>query len=237
MDVTSGATPRGRVHILDPKLWGSNAGTDFWWNCNNADQIAAGSDDLVGHGWISTGGVYLAGSGADFMASADVGVTGGYHMDTAGDTVASPQVFGDYAHLRMVQALLGYAPTTLNAEFYMRLSANGDEQASSVGFWEAGSTSAFAKADTMAAIGSGGTNFEIHSGADEGSGGTDDTNAHLYTITITPGTTDKVAWSIDGVAKATIDLQEDVWPAMFGVNTQAGGSNDPILSWAHVWYS
>jgi hypothetical protein len=233
--ITSGATPRARIHITDPKLWGSNAGSDFWWNCNNADQIAAGSDDLVGHGWISTGGVYLAGSLADFGSSADVGTTGGFHMDTAGDTVASPQIFGDYLHMRMVQEILGYMPTTLNAEFYMRLSANNDEQASGAGFWEAGSTSAFAKADCMAVVASGGTNFELHSGAAEDSGSADSTNATLFKITVTTGST--IEWWINGTSQGTLALQTDLWPAMFGVNTQAAGTNDPILNWAHVWYA
>lgn len=228
------ATPNARVHITDPKLWGSNAGTDFWWNCNNADQAAAGSDDLVGHGWISTGGVYLAGSLADFGSSADVGTTGGYHMDTAGDTVASPQIFGDYLHMRMVQGILGYLPTTLTAEFYMRLSANNDEQASGVGFWEAGSTSAFAKGDTLAVIGSGGTNFELHSALTEDAGSTDDQNAHLFQIVCGGGV---AAWYIDGTSQGSVNLQVDLWPAMFGVNTQAGGSNDPVLNWAHVYYA
>ena len=235
MTITSGATPRARIHVTDPKLWGSNAGTDFWWNCNNADQVAAGSDDLVGHGWISTGGVYLAGSAADFLSSADVGTTGGYHMDTAADTVASPQVFGDYLHARMAEAILGAAPTTLNAEFYMRLSANNDEQASGVGFWEAGSTSAFAKGDTMAVVVSGGTNFEIHSGAAEDSGSTDNTTAHIFKMTGTFGSTWE--WWIDGTSQGTLAIQADLWPVMFGVNTQAGGSNDPVLNWAHVWYA
>ncbi len=227
------ATDR-RIHAIDPKQWGTAAATDFWWNCNNPDQVAAGSDDLVGFGWISSGGVYLAGVDADFLTSSDVGVTGGYHMDTADDTVSSPFVFGDYAHARMVQAITGALPTTLNAEFYMRLSANNDEQASGVGFFEQGSTSGFAKADTMACVGSGGTNFELHSGAAEDAGSTDDTDAHLFRLTITQG--GSIEWFIDGTSQGTLAIQDDLWPTTFGVNTQSAGSNDPILSWAHLWY-
>ena len=225
-----------RVHCRRPQDWGSAFATDFWMYCHDGDLVAGGGDDLVNHGWISSGGVYLPNTGADFMSgspAADIGTMGGYHMDTASDTLASPEIFGDYMHQLVAAEILGYTPTTLNAEFYMRLSANADQQASGAGFWENGATSGFAKADCMAVVASGGTNFELHSGAAEDSGATDDTLLHLWKIQCT-GTT--AEWWLDGTSQGTIALQDNLWPVSFGVNTQAAGTNDPILGRVHVWY-
>lgn len=223
-----------RIHVLRPEDWGTAPGSDFWLVAGNILMDDGAALDLVNYGWQVSGGVHLVSTGADFLASADVGTTGGIHMDTAGDTVASPEIFGDYPHARMAEAILGAAPTTLNAEFYMRLSANNDEQASGAGFWENGATSAFAKGDCMAVVASGGTNFELHSGAAEDAGSTDNTTAHLFKITFTFGST--VEWWIDGTSQGTVAIQTDLWPCAFGVNTQGGGSNDPVLNWAHVYY-
>lgn len=228
-----------RIHCRRPQDWGSAWATDFWMYCHDGDLVAGGGDDLANHGWISSGGVYLANTGADFLSGSpagDIGTIGGYHMDTAGDTLASPEIFGDYMHQLVFEEIMGYSPTKLNAEFYMRFSADGtDEQATGVGFWESGATSAFAVGDAMAVIAQGGTNFELHSGAPaEDSGSADNTTLHLWKIQCT-GTT--AEWWIDGTSQGTIALQDDLWPCAFGVNTQAGGVNDPVLCWAHVWYS
>jgi hypothetical protein len=195
--------------------------------------LAGGGLDLANYGWISTGGTYAAPSGADFLSSSDKGTVGGFYMDTAADTVASPSMFGDYGHLSMVEDILGYTPTSLSAEFYMRLVNNNDEQATGVGFWAAGSTSAFAKADAVAVVADGGTNFELHSSAAEDAGSADDTNPHLFKITIASS----VQWWIDGTSQGTVALVTDKFPAIFGMNTQAAGANDPVTSWCHVWYA
>ena len=225
-----------RVHVYRPQDWGSAFATDFWMYCHDGDLVAGGGDDLVNHGWISSGGVYLPNTGADFMSgspAADIGTIGGYHMDTASDTLCSPYIFGDYMHQLMFQELMGYTPSVLTAEFYGRLSANADENGSGFGFWENGATSGFAVGDTMAVISSGGTVFELHSGAAEDAGSTDNTDLHLWKIKCT-GTT--AEWFIDGTSQGTIALQDNLWPVGFGLNTQAAGTNDPILCWAHVWY-
>ena len=157
-------------------------------------------------------------------------------MDTASDTVSSPFVFGDYAHLTMVEDILGYSPTTLSAEFFMRLTLNGDEVASGAGFFAAGSTSGFATTDSIACVCSGGTNFELQNLTPaEDSGSTDDQNGHVFKITITLGST--IEWWIDGTSQGTLALVTDSVPATFGVNPQAGGTNDPVLAWAHVSYA
>lgn len=234
--ITSGGIVRDRrVHVYSPWDWGHAAGSDFWLICNDVDMVPGGAVGLENYGWISAGFSYLAGTGADFLSSSDVGTTGGFNFDVAQDTLVSPFIFGDYAHLTMVEDILGYTPTTLNAEFYMRLAANNDEQASGAGFFEQGTVAPLTKAETMACIGSGGTNFEIHSGAAEDSGSTDDTSPHVFKITATSGST--FEWWIDGTSQGTLAIQDDLWPAAFGVGTQAAGTNDPVLSWAHVWYA
>ena len=116
----------------------------------------------------------------------------------------------------------------------MYLTANNDEVASGAGFWAAGSTSGFATTDSVAVVCSGGTNFELQNLTPaEDSGSTDDMLPHIFKITI--GAT--IEWWIDGTSQGTLALVTDSFPASFGVNTQNGGANDPVLAWAHVWYA
>ncbi len=225
-----------RVHILRPQDWADAAGTDFWAFFGNVVATEGGVGDLDDFGWVTTGFSVLAGSGADFLSgspTADIGTTGGINFDTASDALTSPFIFGDYAHGRMVQEFLRHFPTELNMECYARFAATGDENGSGFGFLEAGGTP-IEVASTMAYISSGGTVFELHSGAAEDAGDTDDTDPHLWRIKCT-GTT--AEWFIDGTSQGTIALQDDLWPVAFSAGTQSGGSNDPVLSWVHVWYS
>jgi len=226
-----------RVHAYRPQDWAEAAATDYWANWGNILMADAAALDLVANGWLTSGFSHTVGSAADFLASADVGTTGGLNFDTASDYIASPFIFGDYAHGQLVKGLLGYDPTTLNMECYARFAANNNEEDTGFGFVEAGATGAFAKADLMALITSDGTNFSLESAADADAGSTDNTTAHLFKITISQGTTDAIEWWIDGTSQGTIDLQTDLWPAAWVANTAAGGANDPVVSWVHIWYA
>lgn len=225
-----------RVHAYRPQDWGSMAATDYWANFGDLTLVPADSSDLDLYGWVEGGTwVYLAGSGADFISNspiADAGTTGGAHFDDASDAITSPYIFGDYAHALLAGQFLGYMPTSLNMECYARFSANGDENGSGFGFIEAGGSAATTN-DTMAYISTGGTVFELHSGAAEDAGATDDMNPHLWKIKC-KGTT--AEWFLDGTSQGTIDLQDDLWPVAWSAGTQSGGSNDPVVSWVHIYY-
>ena len=233
----------GRVHVFDPKKWGELPGTDFWIFCGSTDTPPTGDTDLVSYGWETSGVstfTYLPGSGADFLSGspiADAGATGGYNFGTAGDYLISPFIFGDYVHARMVQELLGYFPTELNLEVYGRFAANPDENASGFGFVEAGGGGGvLADADLMAFIGPGGSNFELIRGdgtVDAGAAAYD-TDPHLFKIKCSGMTAE---WFIDDVSQGTLGLQDDLWPVAFAINTEAGGTADPVVSWVHVYYN
>lgn len=222
-----------RHHVFNPKNWGAEPGTDFWANWGDLTMADAAASDLVANGWLTVGFSQLAGSGADFISSSDVGTTGGLNFDTAGDYITSPFIFGDYAHALLAGQILGYMPTSLNMECYARFAANNDENESGFGFIEAGGT-AITTASEMAYISDGGTLFELHSGATEDAGAAHDTSAHQWKIKCS-GTT--AEWFIDGTSQGTIALQNDLWPVAWSAGTKAAtGANDPVIAWIHCWY-
>ena len=156
-----------RVHATRPQDWGSAVATDYWANFGDLTLVPSDSTDLDLNGWVETGTwVHLAGSAASFLDSTDVGVTGGAHIDTAGDAIRSPFIFGDYAHGLLAGQILGHFPTRLNMECYARFNADGgDDEDTGFGFVEAGAATPFVKAGLMALITSDGTNFSLESGA------------------------------------------------------------------------
>ena len=228
--------PPRRVHIMRPQDWGAGAGTDFWAFWGDLTMADAAASDLVANGWLTTGFSFLAGTGADFISgspTADIGTIGGLNFDTFNDSIVSPFIFGDFAHARMVQAITGALPTSLSMECYARFAASVDENETGIGFIEAGG-SAVTVASQMAVISIGATTFELHSGAAEDAGATDDTDPHLFKIVCT-GTT--AEWFIDGTSQGTIALQDDLWPVAWTAGTKnTDGLNDPVVQWVHIWY-
>lgn len=224
-----------RHHVRDPRDWALVPGTDYWAFFGGVGLIEAGVHDLDLNDWITTGFSHTVGSGADFMSSADVGITGGVNFDVVSDHLRSPFIFGDYAHALLAGQFLGHFPTSLNMECYARFAANADEQETGFGFVEAGSAVPFVKAGLMALITSDSTDFSLESGAAADAGDTDDTAAHLFKISIASG---GITWFVDGTEQGSgLALQTDLWPVAWGVSTKAtSGTNDPVVSWVHIWY-
>lgn len=227
-----------RVHALHPYDWAEAAATDYWANFGSIVGIPGNAiGDLDLYGWATTGFSHTVGSLAGFIDSADVGTTGGINLDAVSDNIVSPFIFGDYAHAKMVEGLLGHEPTILNMECYARFAANNDEEETGFGFVEAGAATPFVKAGLMALITSDGTNFSLEGAGDLDAGSTDNTTPHLFKIVINKGTTDAIEWFIDGTSQGTMDSQINLWPVAWGASTKAAtGANDPVVSWVHIWY-
>lgn len=225
-----------RVHAMHPHQWAEAAATDYWANFSNVVGIPGNAiGDLDLYGWLTTGFTHTVGSGADFMASADVGTTGGINLDSVSDNIVSPFIFGDYANALLAGQILGHFPTSLNMECYARFAANANEEETGFGFIEAGASRPFVKAGLMALITSDGTDFSLEGAGAADAGATDDTNAHQFKITCR-GTT--AEWFIDGTSQGSIALQDDLWPVAWGASTKAtSGTNDPVVQWVHIWYS
>jgi len=227
-----------RVYVTDPRDWAYKLGTDYMlFNSTNTALITTGTAGQVlsEFGWITTALSYQAASAADFMASADVGTPNGLVFGASGDILRSPIIFGDYAHARAVQQILGHLPTTLTLEAYAAFTtASADEAQSAFGFLEDGGTASVA-ADQAVAIYSDGTNFILRSDADTDTGAVIDTNYHVWKIVITPGTTDAVEWFIDGVSQGTIDLKADEWPTSFFGHVLT--TNRINMPWVHIYYA
>ena len=227
-------SPSRRVHETFPQNWAEAAATDYWANWANIVSIPGNAiGDLDLYGWVTTGFSHTVGSAADFMSSSDQGTTGGLNFDAAGDLIHSPFIFGDWAHQQMVAGILGYEPTTLNMECVARFVAGNNEEATGFGFLIAGSSGTHVKADLAAYITTDGTNFSLEDVSEADAGATEDTDPHLWRISIS-GTT--AEWFIDGTSQGTTTLGLDEWPACWGAGTAAGGANDPVISWVHIWY-
>lgn len=227
-----------RLHVTRPQLWAESVATDYWANwMGHAGLIEAGVLDLDQFGWSETAGFsQLVGAAAGMMDASDVGTTGGINFDVGDDFIISPFIFGDYAHAKMVEGILGYVPTELSMECYARFAASSaDEQATGFGFVEAGATGTLVKGDTNGFITIGATNFELHTGAAADEGSAKNTTAHLFKITFTAGST--AEWFIDETSQGTLAIQANVWPAAWAGQTANAGVNDPVIAWTHIWYS
>ena len=223
-----------REHVRTPQEWGYKAGTDFWLVAAASGMLTAtNAHELADYGWTTTALSFAAPSGADFMASADVGVPNAIDFGASGDLLKSPSIFGDYAHSLMAQQLLKKAPTKLILEAYAQFSvATANEPTSGFGFVEDIGTPATA-ADHMAFISTNGTNFLCASGAANDVGALDDSLFHLWKVVLNK-TTALVEWFIDGVSQGTLAVQNDLFPASFGAHVLT--TNRLQLAWAHVYY-
>lgn len=225
-----------RVHALRPQDWGTFPATDYWANWADLTFADAAASDLVANGWFTSGFGHIAASGADFMSSSDKGTPGGLNFDAISDYCISPAIFGDYSHQLLVGQILGYMPTSLNMECYAYIVAGANEEETGFGLLNAATNAdALVKADTLAFITSDGTNFSLESSAAADAGAAEDTNPHQFKVTCKGSTAE---WFIDGTSQGSIALVDDKWPARWGAGTKAAsGTNDPVISWVHIWYS
>jgi len=232
---------QSRIHVLTPQEWGNSSGTDFWAFFSVNGILSVGNaHELADYGWTTTALSLLAGSAADMIDSADVGVPGGLEFGAASDLLQSPAIFGDYAHGRMVEAILGYTPTQLVLESYGYFTdaTPANETASGFGLVDAGG-SPITAANANAMIVANTTNFVLRSGGDSDAGAAVDAVPHLWKVVIDAGgvVTDKVEWFIDDVSQGTIDRNADAFPVSFGAGVQVAGTNFFVLSWLHIYYN
>jgi hypothetical protein len=237
--------PSNRVHVTAPELWNRAGGTDFWAVFGPESTVAAAGSSalLTDSGWTITSMVETAGTGADFIATADRTAPAHVLTDGGSDLVQSPAIFGDYMHAQVAAEILGYQPTLLIARFGFNFTVGtANETATNIGFIEAGgSPITAAGADTLAAFFSDGTNFKIHSGASASAAGPLVGAAwRVGQITLSNSVaagTAMVTSSIDGVALPAIDLETDLFPVSFGMGIVAAGTNRIGLSYVHIWYA
>lgn len=88
----------------------------------------------------------------------------------------------------------------------------------------------------MALVASDGTNFSLESAGAAAAGSTDDTAPHKFRIEMQAG--QDINWYIDDTLQGnTLALQTDLFPVAFCITTATAGSNDPVVTWVHIWYS
>lgn len=223
---------QARRHVASPQMWAVEVGTDFWLDPAVNGMITAGNaHELSDYGWTTTALGLTAGSGADFLSSADVGTVNVITFDAANDLLLSPRRFGDYQHGLVAKGLLGYYPTRLCAEVYAAFSTHSANE-TTTGF---GLVTATPLTDTnhVAFIRTDGSNFAMRSSGAADAGAADDAAFHLFRIELTFGT-GLAEWFIDGTSQGTIAILGDSFPVAFGAS--AGTTNRLSLGLVHIWY-
>lgn len=232
-----------RVHVNHGLHWGDSVATDFW--LYPGTELTGATTFLDSStGWTTTSTGFTAGSGADFMASADKGTPRAATANAQNDLVVSPAIFGDYQHARAAQMIMGEASLPryliMDALAAFSVASSSSEENTGFGFLEAGGTGTTA-ADHFAVIRSDGTNFELGSGGDTDNGTVVDTSLHMWRIILDRGSatsgaiTDGASWFIDGALQGTIDIQADLSPGAF-IIAQGGANNRCEVGLVHIYY-
>lgn len=231
----------GLHSVKTAQEWSSKVGLEYWAHFGpEAIGVSGDAHELGDYGWAITGTLAdVTGSGADLLDPDDKGTPGGINIDTAGDALDSPSVFGDWQHGALVAELVGMRdlPTLLVCDWWGRFAANADEDASGVGFVEDGGTGAVAN-DHLAAISIDGTNFQLRSDTAAVALAAMDTSQHHFRIKLDQATGLAYGY-IDDMDESlgSIALKTDEFPAKFGAGVLATtGTNFPVISAVRVRY-
>ena len=236
MQITRGRAET-RIHVTDPFDWNRVLGTDYWAFFGPESITSATGRLLSDQGWTTASLAETAGTGADFLSSADEENPAHVLTNASGDLLQSPSVFGDYIHAQAAAKILGRDITRMVVEWYGAMTVRtANEVISGWGLVEAGGSPATGD-DHMAWIWvAGGVgdafHFEYANGTGDDTGAAADTSWHAFKIVGTLGGTWE--WFIDGVSQGTLAIQTDLFPVSFGMH--AFTTNRPALSWLHIWY-
>ncbi len=230
-----------RVHIVDPAMWGVQAGTDFWVNSSGLI-YTAGRTLITDGGWTATSVSLVAGAGADLLSKDDPGVPGHTLTNANSDLLQSPSIFGDYAHAHMAAIIYGAKtlPRYLVCDAYATWSVvSADDDTTAIGFCEDGG-SIIVAADHIAAATSNGTggvwNLSANGSVTAGVTVVSATLPIMFRIIIDKVTQLSTLY-IDGVFQGTIAVTADEFPCAFGMGVGAASANRILFHNAHVWYA
>ena len=231
-----------REHVTDPVKWGTNLGTDFWFQAGaNGNQTASGNNLLTDGGWTATAVDSTAGSAADFGSRSDPGTPGRMATGAASDLLLSPAIFGDYVHMHAAAVIAGMqsVPRYLVADAYAAFSVfSADEVTTNLGFVEDGG-SIITAADVQATFYSKGTGatFNMQSNAAVVTGLVSADASYNWFRIILDRTAGYSLFYVNGTYNGTTPITADEFPLSFGAGVGAGGTNRIQLSQIHIFYA
>lgn len=240
--------------------WNRTPALEYWLQPSLVSQGVGTFPDgvfaVTNNGWVNTGTILgVAGSAADFPLAAehlwystvaaqmgsDRGAPNVFAIDTAGDLLNSPALFGDPTHMGIIAEMIGMTdlPTRLVfdswSQFAVIVTAS---DTSGLGFVEDGGAASVAN-DQLACFVSDGTNFKLRSGAATSSAlMTADTLFHRFRVVIDRANQLCYAY-IDNMATAlgSIAIEGDEFPCSFGAGILTGtGANFINLGPTRVRY-
>lgn len=238
--------------------WIRTPAIEYWLHPGLVSQgVGAFSSGVMGvsnNGWVNTGTILgVAGSAADFpaaahntfrvsQASGDLGTPNHFAIDTAGDLLNSPAMFGDPTHMAVVSELVGMKdlPNRLIFDSWSSFSVfNTESDTSGFGFVEDGGAASVAN-DQLACFVTDGTNFILRSGAATSSSlGTADAATHRFRVVIDRLQQLAIAY-IDNMETAlgSIAITADELPCSFGAGILAAtGANFIRLGSTRIRYA
>ncbi len=241
--------------------WNRTPALEYWMVPSLAAMgIGTFSDGLMAvasNGWVNTGTVVgVAGTGADFPAAAeqyyystvtaemasDYGTPAHFALDTSGDLLNSPALFGDPTHMAMASELAGMRalPNRIIMDTWSRFAVViTTSDTSGFGFVEAAGAASVAN-DAMGIIYSDGTNFLLRSAAATSAAlMAADTTAHRFRLVI-DRVNQLIYAYIDNMAtsKGSIAIQADLFPVSVGAGCLAStGANFPQWGPTRVRYA
>ena len=234
--------------VREAQNWVRQPGLEYWLQPGALSQgVGAFSGGVLGatsNGWVNTGTILgVAGSAADFGSTADKGTPNHFAIDTAGDLLNSPALFGDYHHMAIAAALAGIENTKGEPEMPRFLiydtwgtsfDAGANETASGHGFVEDGGSAAVAN-DHLAAFFCDGTSFKLRNDtATSAALMAKDTNPHRWRVVIDNINALAYAYIDDmSTALGSIAIKADEFPASVGAGVLAStGTN--FIKWGPV---
>lgn len=235
--------------------WNKKIGLEYWLVPALVSQgvgtFSGGVFAVTNNGWVNTGTILgVAGSGADFPAAAeytwalasDKGAPNVFAIDTAGDLLNSPALFGDPTHMAVAAEKAGMAdlPDFLIFDSWSQFAVvDTSSDTSGLGFVQDGGAASVA-ADALAVFVSDGTNFKLRSGsATSAALMTADTSFHRFRAVI-DRINQLIYAYIDNMQTSlgSIAIVADQFPASFGAGVLAStGANFINLGPSRVRYS
>jgi len=235
--------------------WNKKVGLEYWLVPALVSQgvgtFSGGVFAVTNNGWVNTGTIVgVAGSAADFPLAAeytwalasDLGAPNVFAIDTAGDLLNSPALFGDPTHMAIAAEKAGMAdlPDFLIFDSWSQFAVvSNNETASGLGFVEDGGAASVAN-DHLACFFSDGTNFKLRSGGATSSAlMTADTSFHRFRVAI--DRINQLAYAyVDDMQTSlgSIAIETDEFPCSFGAGVLAStGANFINLGPSRVKYS
>jgi len=252
-DLKNFLLPLARKHVQGAR-WATDIGTDYWMQPALLMGTAGGTEDaayrLIDNGWTLEAEHGVAGAGSELFGgvkTAGIPATPGtpphIYLNTSGDLIVSPPVFGSYEHAWAAAQMVGKENLPNQLVMDVRaafIDGSTDEEESGFGFFEDATTTTTAtEALQLAFISCNATNFQLATNASttlmDNSIAVIDNAWHTWRIVLDFDTAGviRARWFIDKVLQGAIVPTTAEAPYAWGAHVL---TNDLRIGIVHIFY-